>query len=129
MIQARRIGHATFDTPDLAGAIDYSTQITGLALAEREPGRAFLATKIGQVVVELNEASNAQCTGLSFEVGPDSDFGAMSRALTEEGVGNELRNESIPGLGKVLLFKDPKGTNIELFSEWSYLGHHHQVIG
>ena len=77
MIQARRIGHTAFDTPDLDGAVDYYTQIAGLTLAEREPGRAFLATKIGQVVVELNEASNAQCTGLSFEVAPDSDFGAM----------------------------------------------------
>ena len=35
----------------------------------------------------------------------------------------------IPGIGKVLKFKDPKGTTIELFSEWNYLGHHHQVIG
>ena len=43
MIQARRIGHATFETPDLDGAIDYYTQVNGLVLAEREPGRAFLA--------------------------------------------------------------------------------------
>ena len=35
----------------------------------------------------------------------------------------------MPGIGKVLKFKDPKGTTIELFSEWSYLGTHHQVIG
>ena len=35
----------------------------------------------------------------------------------------------MPGIGKVLKFKDPKGTTIELFSEWNYLGKHHQVIG
>ena len=49
MIQARRIGHATFETPDLDGAIDYYTQVNGLVLAEREPGRAFLASKIGML--------------------------------------------------------------------------------
>lgn len=129
MIQARRIGHATFETPDLDRAIDYYMQINGLVLAEREPGRAFLASKLGQLVVQLNEGSNAQCTGLSFEVAPDSDFGEMSRALVAEGIDHELSNDSIPGMGKVLKLRDPKGTTIELFSEWSYLGKHHQVIG
>ena len=121
MIQARRIGHATFETPDLDRAIDYYMQINGLVLAEREPGRAFLASKLGQLVVQLNEGSNAQCTGLSFEVAPDSDFGEMSRALVAEGIDHELSNDSIPGMGKVLKLRDPKGTTIELFSEWSYL--------
>jgi len=129
MIQARRIGHATFETPDLDAAIDYYTQINGLVVAEREPGRAFLASKIGQLVVQLDEGSNAQCTGLSFEVAADSDFAAMSRQLDAHGVANELSNDSIPGIGKVLKFRDPKGTVIELFSDWNYLGHHHQVIG
>lgn len=129
MIQARRIGHATFETPDLDQAIEYYRDITGLVLAEREPGRAFLATKIGQLVVRLDEGSNAQCTGLSFEVAPDADFAAMSRQLDAEGIQNELSNDSLPGVGQVLRFKDPKGTTIEVFKEWNYLGHHHQVIG
>jgi len=32
MIQARRIGHATFETPDLDAAVDYYTQVNGLVL-------------------------------------------------------------------------------------------------
>ena len=32
-------------------------------------------------------------------------------------------------MGKVRTFKDNKGTNIDLFSEWGYLGDHHQVSG
>ena len=98
MIQARRIGHATFETADLDAAIDYYTQINGLVLAEREPGRAFMATKLGQLVVQLDEGSNAQCTGLSFEVAPDSDFAAMSRQLESEGSEHDLSNDSIPGM-------------------------------
>ena len=50
------------------------------------------------------------------------------RTLRGRGVRGSVL-DSIPGIGKVLRFKDPKGTIIELFSEWSPLGKHHQVIG
>jgi catechol 2,3-dioxygenase-like lactoylglutathione lyase family enzyme len=103
--------------------------VNGLVLAEREKDHAFLASKLGQLVVRLDRGANAQCTGLSFEVGPRSNFGDMSRFLREQGIASELSNDSIPGVGKTLKFKDPNGTTIELFSEWSPLGHHHQVIG
>ena len=42
---------------------------------------------------------------------------------------SELRNDPIPGMGQVLSFKDDKGTTIELFKEWSYLGKHEQTAG
>src|SRR5262245_34536818 len=42
MIKLKRIGHATFTTPDLDKAIDYYTEVNGLLLAEREKKRAFL---------------------------------------------------------------------------------------
>ena len=63
VIQARRIGHATFETPDLDRAIDYYTQVNGLVLAEREPDRAFLAAKIGQLVVQLDRGSTRSAPG------------------------------------------------------------------
>src|SRR5207237_10572752 len=55
MIKPRRVGHATFETPDLEKAIAYYGEFMGLVLAEREKDRAFLATKIGQLVIELNK--------------------------------------------------------------------------
>ena len=129
MIKARRIGHATFETPDIEKAIGYYTQVNGLVLAEREKNRAFLATKIGQLVIELEQAAAAGCTKLSFEVAPGSDFDELARVLAEDGIKSEQRNDSIPGMGRVLAFKDNKGTTIELFTEWSYLGRHEQVLG
>ena len=63
MIQARRIGHATFETPDLDRAIDYYTQVNGLVLAEREENRAFLASKIGQLVVRLDRGATRSAPG------------------------------------------------------------------
>ena len=129
MIKPRRIGHATFETPDLEKAIAYYEKFMGLMLAEREKDRAFLASKIGPLVIQLNKADRAHCIKLSFEVAPDSDFGELARELAKDGVRSELRNNSIPGIGQVLSFQDNKGTTIELFKEWSYLGKHEQVAG
>src|SRR3984957_13415096 len=124
MIKPRRIGHATYETPDLQRMIDYYTQVMGLVLAERDKDRAFLATKVGQLAIQLNKADAERCTTLSFEVAPDSDFGTLSRELEKDGIKSELRNDSIPGRGPVLTFRDVKGTTIALFKEWTYLGKH-----
>jgi catechol 2,3-dioxygenase-like lactoylglutathione lyase family enzyme len=129
MIKPRRIGHATFETPDLEKAITYHTQVNGLALAAREKDRAFLATKIGQLVVQLDQGDEARCIKLSFEVAPNSDFNALSRELGKEGIKSEQRSDSVPGMSRVLAFEDNKGTSIELFSDWNYLGKHEQVFG
>src|SRR6201981_3493005 len=129
MIKPRRIGHATFETPDLEKAIAYYGEFMGLIVAEREKERAFLATKIGQLVNQLNKADRAPCIKLSFEVAPDSYFGELARELSRDGIRSELRNDSVPGMGQVLSFKDNKGTTIELFKDWSYLCKHEQVLG
>src|SRR5690349_3071220 len=128
MIQARRIGHATFDTPDLEKAIDYYTRVNGLALAGKERGRAFLATEAGMIAVELRENSNARCAALSFEVAPDTDFAALRRVLADEGIKSEERNAPAPGIARSMCFTDPNGTGIELFSEWTY-GDRRDVTG
>ncbi len=47
MIKPRRIGHATFETPDLQKMIDYYTEVMGLVLAassKRTASRASCAT-------------------------------------------------------------------------------------
>jgi len=129
MIKPRRVGHATFETTDIEKQIAYWTEINGLVLAEREKNRAFLATKTGLLVVQLEQTDQVHCTRLSFEVAPNSDFAELAKSLAADGIKSELRNDSVPGMGKVLSFKDNKGTSIDLFTEWSYLGSHHQVSG
>src|SRR5262245_51253180 len=127
MIRVSRIGHATFETPDLERQIDYYTQVNGLALIGRGRDRAFLATRIGQLVVALEQGPQARCTGLSFEVPPDCGPDEVQRVLSREGIASDLRNDSVPGVRQVLTFHDPKGTSIGLFSQWDYPGHNHQV--
>jgi catechol 2,3-dioxygenase-like lactoylglutathione lyase family enzyme len=129
MIKPRRIGHATFETPNLEKAIAYYTDTMGLVLAAREKDRAYLASKIGLLTIVLARASAARCMKLSFEVAPGEDFGELSRALAADGVNSELRNDSLPGIDQVLSFADHKGTTIELFKDWSYLGKDAQVSG
>ena len=53
----------------------------------------------------------------------------MAKKLSADGIKSELRSDPVPGIGKVLAFNDPKGTTIELFQEWKYLGAHHQCFG
>ena len=119
MIKARRIGHMTLQTPDLQRQVDYFTQTMGLVLIAQEKGRAFLGSKLGHLALQLDHADKAHCTKLSFEVAPDTDFAALSRILSGEGIKSEIRSDSIPGMARALVFDDPKGTQIELFSEWS----------
>jgi catechol 2,3-dioxygenase-like lactoylglutathione lyase family enzyme len=129
MIKPRKIGHATFETPDLDKAIDYYVQTNGLKLAEREKDEAFLVSKIGVLTIALKKGDQARCTKLSFEVAPNSDFGELSRELAKDGIKSEQRNDSAPGIGSVLTFLDNKGTTIELFKDWTFFGRHEQVLG
>lgn len=129
MINVLRIGHATFETPDLAKAVDYYTQVAGLALAARETDRAYLATKTGQLAIELRQGEQRRCSKLSFEVAANADFADLRRNLERHGIASEERRDSVPGLPRVLAFQDPKGTTIELFNEWSFLGNREPVAG
>jgi catechol 2,3-dioxygenase-like lactoylglutathione lyase family enzyme len=129
MIKLLRLGHATFETPDIEKAIEHHTQVIGLSLAGRDGKRAFLATRTGQLAVELQQGSQSKCLKLAFEVPSTAEFVDIRRELQTHGVASKERNDSVPGLPKVLSFQDPKGTSIELFREWTYVGNEQQVVG
>ena len=129
MIKPRRVGHATFETPDLDKALEYWTGVNGLKLVQRDKDRAYLASKIGLLTIALERGSEENLKRIAFEMAPDADFADLAKALAADGIKSEVRSDSLPGVGKVLAFADPKGTTIELFTEWSYLGTHHQVYG
>jgi catechol 2,3-dioxygenase-like lactoylglutathione lyase family enzyme len=122
MIKVRRMGHATFETTDLDKQIDYYTQIAGLALVAREKDRAFLAARAGTLAIELRQASEKRCARLSFQVSPEEDFTDMAKRLSAEGIKNDIKSDATPGTPKVISFTDPKGTTIELFTEFKTLG-------
>ena len=116
MIKVTRIGHATFETPDLDRQIDYFTDVAGLVLAERDNGRAFLATRLGDLVVQLEKGNTSRCARISFQVAPETDFNELRRGLEAEGVRCEMRENPSPGIPKALTFADPKDTIVEVFT-------------
>lgn len=117
MIDVKRMGHATLETPDLERQIDYFTQVTGLVLAERQNGRAFLATKVGDLVVQLEKGDAPRCSRISFQVAPGTDVNDIRKGIEAEGVRCEVQNDVSPGIPKVVAFQDPKGTMMEVFAE------------
>src|SRR5262245_57271630 len=98
MLNIRRISHATFETPDLDQQIDHFTKVTGLVVAAREGNRALLASKVGQLVLQLKQGEQPRCTKLAFQLAPQSDFGEIGRWLTGQGIKSEVRSDDIPGM-------------------------------
>jgi catechol 2,3-dioxygenase-like lactoylglutathione lyase family enzyme len=112
MIKPSRVGHATFETPDIDKAIAYYTEINGLKLASRDKNRAYLASKTGLLTVALEQGGEENLKRISFEVSPKADVADMAKKLAADGIESDVRSDPVPGIGKVLAFDDPKGTTI-----------------
>jgi catechol 2,3-dioxygenase-like lactoylglutathione lyase family enzyme len=117
MIGVKRIGHATFETPDVERQIDYYTGVVGLVLLEREKDRALFVSRLGDLSVVLRRGSVPKLTGIAFQVSPHDDLAALAKTLIGNGISASVDEASVPGIGKVLTFQDPKGTVIEAFTE------------
>ena len=120
MISVRRLGHATLTTPDLARQIAYYTEVVGLTLLERDDKRAILASKQGLEAIALEPGPPNALARLAFQVAPGSDPGELGHALAKHGVRSERRSGISPGIADALVFKDPKGTLIEVFSDYVF---------
>src|SRR6476469_10295237 len=122
MINGERISHATLETPDIDRQIDYFTQIAGLTLTERENRHALLATKLGDLAVQLEKGDHARCARLAFQVAPDTEFDDIRRGVEAEGLRCQTRNDPTPGIPRMLAFEDTKGTVCEVFAAQTPIG-------
>lgn len=129
LVKPRRLGYATFETPDLGRAMAYFTEILGLHLAGHDVDRAFLTTRAGILTIVLERGDHSRCVGLAFEVPPASDFVAMSRQLAGENIRSVVEPDTVPGSSSHLVFQDPKGTRIELFHGCPVVGERHPSSG
>src|ERR1700691_4795790 len=116
MIKAKRFSHVTLETPDIERQIAYFTEIAGLVLAERDGERAYLATKLGDLVVALERGEHARCSRLAFQVAPETDFNDIRKGIEAEGPRSSSHNDPAPGIAQIISFEDPKGTVCELFA-------------
>jgi catechol 2,3-dioxygenase-like lactoylglutathione lyase family enzyme len=122
MIQAKRLGHVTLQTPDLDKTLAHYTRICGLVETARDKNSVFLATRIGQLALELKRAPAAMCEKLSFEVSAARPLADLTRELTGLGLKPAVQSDPAPSLSQVISFTDPKGTVIELFADWRNVG-------
>jgi catechol-2,3-dioxygenase len=120
MLQVKRIGQATLTTPDLERQLDYYTRVVGLSTVAREKNRAVLATKPGQEVIVLEHGDRPAGVRLAFQVAPGSDLGELSARLSKAGIKSERRSGITPGVAQAIVFTDPKGTSLEIFSDYSF---------
>ena len=60
-------------------------------MAGRENGRAYLATKVGDLVGAAEEGHQARCAKIAFQVDPETDFDDIRKGLEAEGVRAEGR--------------------------------------
>jgi catechol 2,3-dioxygenase-like lactoylglutathione lyase family enzyme len=120
MIQVRRLGHATLTTPDLDRAIDYYTRVIGLTVVARERGRAVLASRQGLEAIALEHGLPNVLARVSFQVAPGSDLASIARELAQHGIKSERRSGISPGVAEAIVFADPKGTLIEIFSDYAF---------
>ncbi len=121
MIQAKRLAHATFSTPDMDRQIDYWTQVMGMVLVGREHGRCFLATPYGEEAIVLEPGpQGGALKRVSFQLKPGSDLGEMVGRLNREGIQAEHRSDISPGVRKAVVFTDPHGTLVEIYADYEF---------
>ena len=117
MIKVKRIGHATFETPDLERQIEYYVGVVGLVLLAKEKDRALFVSRLGNLSVALHRGTAASLTKIAFQVAPDADLNALAKTLIGHGISASVGEALVPGIGKLLTFRDPKQTIIEIFAE------------
>ncbi len=121
MIQVRRLGHATFSTPDLERQVAYYADVLGLQVIDRTEGRAFLATRTGLEAIALERGDVVALKRLSFQVAPGGELAALARDLEQHGIKSERRSGISPGIAEAISFTDIKGTQIDLFVDYAFV--------
>ncbi|MGA8322569.1 MAG: VOC family protein, partial [Xanthobacteraceae bacterium] len=120
MLDIKRAGHSTLTTPDIERTLDHFTRIIGLSVAACEKNRVILATKSGLESIVLERGSEAGAPRLSLQITPGSDPGEVASRLQKAGVKSERRSDITPGIKEAVVFTDPKGTMIEVFSDFDF---------
>jgi catechol 2,3-dioxygenase-like lactoylglutathione lyase family enzyme len=120
MLDIKRAGHSTLTTPDIERTLDHFTRIVGLSVAAREKNRVILATKSGLESIVLERGSAGDAPRLSLQTTPGSDPGEVVSRLQKAGVKSERQSDITPGIKEAVVFTDPKGTVIEIFSDFEF---------
>ena len=117
MIPVSRVSHATFETPDLERQIEYYSRVMGLSLLSKSAKHVIFGGPAGQEVISFVAGDTNKCVSLTFQTHPNVDFSAIAKQLEKNGLASQKRSDITPFIREAMAFTDPKGTQIELFSE------------
>ena len=120
MIRVSKIAHASYETPDLAQQTEYYTAILGLTLAAQEKDTVYLASTVDHHAVVLRKGAQPQCTRIGFQFASTADLDAFEKQLAGHGIAAERRKDPEPSISDMLVFKDPKGTVMEVFKRGDF---------
>ena len=116
-MKVRRIGHASFVTPDVSRQVAYYTEVLGLTLVDRTPDAAYLASTLDHHSVVVRHGEAPLCTHLAFQVAPLSDLGEMQKQIAGHGIKVERMRDAEPTIPDMLVFENPAGTNMQIYCE------------
>ncbi|HTH97239.1 MAG TPA: VOC family protein [Stellaceae bacterium] len=116
MVKVLRMGHASFETPDLERLTDYYLNVLGLVLIEKDAKTAYLSCPGDVYSVVLHQANGEpRGTKLSLQISPEADMKEVARELRDAGCEVQQRSDSEPLISDVVAFRDPAGLQVELY--------------
>jgi catechol 2,3-dioxygenase-like lactoylglutathione lyase family enzyme len=120
MIKVKRLRHVSFASPNIEAQLDYYQSIVGLAVIGRDDRRIILGTDSDELTLVLEHGAASRLTAIAYEVAPGLDLSDLQTSLASLDIKSEVRSDTAPGIPKTLVFDDPDGLQIELFSRWDF---------
>ena len=120
MIKVKRLRHVSFASPNVEAQLDYYQSIIGLAVIGRDDRRIILGTDSDELTLVLEHGAASRLTAIAYEVAPGLDLSDLQTSLASLDIKSEVRSDTAPGIPKTLVFNDPDGLQIELFSRWDF---------
>jgi catechol 2,3-dioxygenase-like lactoylglutathione lyase family enzyme len=120
MIKVKRLRHVSFASPNVEAQLDYYQSIIGLAVIGRDDRRIILGTESDELTLVLEHGAASRLTAIAYEVAPVLDLSDLQKSLASLNIKSEVRSDTAPGIPKTLVFNDPDGLQIELFSRWDF---------
>ena len=120
MIKVKRLRHVSFASPNVEAQLDYYQSIIGLAVIGRDDRRVILGTESDELTLVLEHGAASRLTAIAYEVAPGLDLSDLQKSLASLNIKSEVRSDTAPGIPKTLVFNDPDGLQIELFSRWDF---------
>ena len=120
MIKVKRLRHVSFASPNIEAQLDYYQSIIGLAVIGRDDRRIILGTDSDELTLVLEHGPASRLTAIAYEVAPGLDLSDLQKSLASLDIKSEVRSDTAPGIPKTLVFDDPDGLQIELFSRWDF---------